>query len=183
MGDVFSRLPGEGAAADEVELGYLMGAFGVRGEVRVFLHHPESDLLARPKDVVLVGPDGRRWRARLSVRPGAGKRILGRLEGVDDPDVAASLRDWHVYVPRADLPPLADDELWVGELEGATVRIDGQDEGVVLDVQHTAGPDVLVVDTGEDVRLVPLLKAFFLGFDRAARVVVLAPGALDEDPE
>lgn len=181
MGELpFPRLPGTGLAPDELELGSLMGAFGVRGEVRVWLHHPESDLFATAREVVLVGPDGERRRARLQVRPGAGRRILGRLDGLADPETAATLRDWLVVVPRAALPPLEEDELWVGELEGATVRIDGEDVGHVLAVQHTAGPDVLVVDDGRDVRLVPLTKAFFLGFDRAARVVSLVAGALEE---
>ena len=72
MGDApFPRLPGtplpgRGLAVDELELGSLMGAFGVRGEVRVWLHHPESDLLATPREVVLVAPDGSRRRARGS---------------------------------------------------------------------------------------------------------------------
>jgi 16S rRNA processing protein RimM len=158
-----------------------MGAFGVRGEVRVWLHHPESDLLATPREVVLVAPDGSRRRARLQVRPGAGRRILGRLDGLTDPETAATLRDWRVAVPRSALPALAEDELWVGELEGAKVRVEGEDVGVVTAVQHTAGPDVLVIDDGRDVHLVPLLKAFFLGFDRVARVVALAPGALAEE--
>lgn len=180
MGEVLPRLPGQGLVDGEVELGLLMGAFGVRGEVRVWLHHPETEAFDRPRDVVLVAPDGSRHRARLGLRPGAGKRILGRIDGLTDPEAAATLKDWKVVAPLASLGRLDEGEFWVVELEGATVRVEGEDVGEVTAVQHTAGPDVLVVRLAKDVALVPMTKDFVLGFDRVARVVLLAPDALEE---
>jgi ribosomal 30S subunit maturation factor RimM len=114
------------------------------------------------------------------VRSGAGKRILGRLDGLGDPETAQTLREWRIAVSKAALGPLDDDELWVGELEGSTVRVGDVDVGRVITVQTTEGPDVLVIAIGEEVVLVPLVKAFFRGFDREARLLSLSADALEE---
>ena len=53
----FRTLSGRGLSEDEVELGRIVGVFGVRGEVRVHLHNREgSVLLDDPWDVILVPP-------------------------------------------------------------------------------------------------------------------------------
>lgn len=176
----FAPLPGHGIAADEVHLGHVQGAFGVRGEVRVYLFHPESDLLARARPVVLVDPEGRRYGARLTVRAGAGLRRLGRVDGLADCDVAASLAGWQLAVPAADLPPAAPGEVYVRDLLRCDVEVEGEVRGRVRDVHTTAGGDVLVVDVGADVRFVPLVRAWVEAIDVGARRVVLRPGALDE---
>ena len=69
---------------DEVRLGRVSGVFGVSGELRLFLHNRESELFAGDGAVVtLVSPSGNRESHRLRSRHGAGKRILGRIEGGD----------------------------------------------------------------------------------------------------
>ena len=78
-----SPLPGRGPQPDEVELGHVSGVFGVRGEVRLHLHNRDSILLEGPVDAVLVGPDGARTGVEIVARPGAGKRIIGRITGLD----------------------------------------------------------------------------------------------------
>ena len=60
--------------SDRVELGEVVGVFGVWGEVRLFLANPASDTLHQSRTVVLVMPDGVERPVRMVVRPGAGKR-------------------------------------------------------------------------------------------------------------
>ena len=49
-----------------------------------FLHNPTSSvLLGGPCEVTLLGPDGSRRTARIRCRPGTGKRILARLDGLE----------------------------------------------------------------------------------------------------
>lgn len=177
-------LPGRGPRDDEIELGSVVGVFGVRGEVRLHLHNPSSDLLARPRPVVLVAPDGARFEAVVSARPGAGKRILGRLERLDDREVAASLQGWRVFLDKRALPPLEDGEYYLWQLEGAEARIDGRTVGRIEAV-HASGPvEVFEIRTeAGEVAFVPSLAEFVLGVDPVAGVVVLAPGALDEEGE
>ncbi|MEQ1503964.1 MAG: ribosome maturation factor RimM [Myxococcota bacterium] len=179
--------PGNGTGDDEIELGSVTGVFGFRGEVRLHLHNPESDWLRKPRRVTLVAPDGARTGATLSARPGAGSRIIGRLAHVADEAAATALRGHRIVVAKRDLPALEADEFYVWQLEGATVEIDGQVVGTVVGVQ-TAGPnDVLEVQPapgpgGErsDVVFVLLLREFVREVDPVAKIVRLAPGALDE---
>ena len=71
--------------SERVELGYVNGVFGVRGEVRLYLHNREADWLGRPRAVLVESAEGRCYSVRLRTRRGAGKRILGRLDGAREP--------------------------------------------------------------------------------------------------
>ncbi|MCB9662647.1 MAG: 16S rRNA processing protein RimM [Alphaproteobacteria bacterium] len=177
----FRALPGRGRADDELELGHVLGAFGVRGEVRIFLHNPTSGLWRAPVDVVLVAPDGQRHAVQLKVRPGAGKRILARLGALDDRDVAASLRDWRIVLARAALPAPAPGEFYLWQVIGADVIVEGQRVGSLVDVQTTDVGEVLEVDAPGGPWFVPCVKAWVLEVDAAGGRVVLAPGALSEE--
>jgi len=167
-------------SADEVELGYVSGVFGVRGEVRLHLHNPGSDLLRAPRAVVLVGPDATRRSVELSARPGAGRRILGRIAGVEDRDAAEALIGWRVRIPKDALPAAAPGEYYVWQLEGAAVLVGEERRGTVARI-HRAGPvDVLEVATGGEPAFVPMIAANVAGIDVEARVIRLVAGALDE---
>jgi len=120
--------------------GSVSGVFGVHGEVRLHLHHRESSLLRDGADVVLVSPRGERCGVRLRSRPGAGKRVLGRFEGVSlTREQAASLKGYTILVRVADLPALEQDEFWVWQTIGAEVVVDGNVVGSVREV-HESGP-------------------------------------------
>jgi 16S rRNA processing protein RimM len=187
-------LPDRGLREDEVELGHVTGLFGFRGEVKVHLHNPGSDLLRSPRRVVLIAPDERRFGATVSTRPGAGLRILAKLVEVTDEADAAALKGYRLAITKAELPALeGEDEYYVWQLEGAEVRIDGERVGQVVRVHSVdAAPephDLLEVQVevpgaeAEVVRspaFVPVVRAFVVRIDAAARVVHLAPGALDE---
>lgn len=180
--DALRPQPGRGVRDDEVELGFVAGVFGVRGEVRLHLHNPSSELLDRPRVVGLVSPEGERFTARLRARPGAGKRVLGLFEGLTDRDQAAALQGYKVVVDQAALPPLEEGEYYLWQLEGAEAVIDGQPVGRVARVHATGPVEVLEVHTpGGGVSFVPSLKEFVRSVDTAAGRVELAPGALDED--
>ncbi|HNC96654.1 MAG TPA: hypothetical protein PKW90_11050, partial [Myxococcota bacterium] len=72
-------------APGEVVLGEISGVFGIRGELRIFLHYRESDTLRTERSVILVSPEGQRRDVQMIVRPGAGKRILAKVRGVETP--------------------------------------------------------------------------------------------------
>jgi 16S rRNA processing protein RimM len=176
----FAALPGRHQQDDEIELGSVNGVFGVSGEVRLFLHHRESELFDRPRDVVLVSPDGHRYKTRLTVRSGAGKRILGRFDGLTDRDLAEAMQDWRIVIASDRLPKLAPGEFYLWQIEGADVIVDGQVVGRVNRVHSTLGSDILEVDVGGEPRFVPCVRELVLSIDAAARRVELVPEALEE---
>lgn len=175
-------MPGRGVARDEVELGKVVGVFGVRGEVRLHLHNRESSvLLDAPADVVLVAPDGSRRSARLACRPGAGKRILGRIEGLDQREEAAAMKGTRIAMARADLPPTDEGEFYVTDLQHLPVFIDGEAVGKVVDIHTTAGGDLLEARIDGDSVFVPFASPLVLEVDVEAGQVVLDPAVLEED--
>src|SRR5690606_21955366 len=118
-------------------------------------------LLREPRSVILEGPGGARRRATVSVRPGAGKRILARLEGVADREAAAALTGTKVLIPVAELPPEEEGEIYVHRLLGAEVRIGDRVVGELVEV-HDRGPTpILEIRTGgRDAAFVPLRDEF-----------------------
>ena len=68
-------------APDEVLVASINGVFGVRGEVRLFLHDRQSRTLAKPVSVTLISPSGERRTVEISIRSGAGKRVIAKFSG------------------------------------------------------------------------------------------------------
>lgn len=166
-----AALPGAGIADDELELGFVSGFFGVRGEVRLHLHNRDSDLLHVPRQVVLIGPAGERFSAVVQARPGAGKRIIGRIHGVQRRDQAEAWHQWRVVVARADLPVLDEDEFYLSDVEGLAVHVDGERIGVVARI-HTAGPvEIIEIDVGKREPLFVPCEADLVQIDIDAGVV------------
>lgn len=176
-----SRGPaGPELAEDEVCIGRVMAPFGLRGEVKLFLYNPASTLLSAPRDAVLWWAGGRRRRVRLSTRPGAGKRILGRVEGVSDPQGAAELVDAWVILPKSVLPEL-DAETWYHhELLGLAVVTDaGRSLGRIREI-HESGPfDMWVVRGPEGEVWVPFREGAVLEVRPGEEAVVAEAAVLD----
>jgi 16S rRNA processing protein RimM len=156
----WTALDGRGLAEGEVELGHVSGVFSFKGEVRLFLHNRASVLLDGPLAVTLIRPDGARFRATVSARPGAGGRVLGRVQGVQTEAGAHALVDWTIAVPMSALPAAGEDEFYVAQLEGARVVCGERELGHVATVHETEGLDILEVDTGTDSEFVPMHADF-----------------------
>ncbi|HPY24662.1 MAG TPA: ribosome maturation factor RimM [Mycobacterium sp.] len=174
----------------ELVVGRIAKAHGVTGEmvVEVRTDDPEARFVAGNR---MRLKDSRRGSAREvlveSVRPHGG-RLLVRLEGVTGRDSAEHLRGGLFVVDSADLPPIPDpDEFYDHQLEGLRVRtVDGLAVGVVAEVLHTPGGELLSVraESGAEI-LVPFVSAIVtsvsLAEDPEGGVVVIDPpeGLLD----
>jgi 16S rRNA processing protein RimM len=164
-------------SADRVEIGRVARAHGVRGELRIVLHNPESDAIERAERLLV----GDRELAVLSARPVTGA-FLVQLEGVADRDQADALRGQPVAVARGDLD-LDDDDVLLVDLVGCRVELtDGSDWGVVAAVE-TGAQDRLIIHHGEVERQLPVADVFVVEVDlEGRRVVVDPPDGLPEDP-
>ena len=169
--DVAAALDAEGT----LELGFISGVFGVRGEVRLHLHNRESDLLAAGRDVVLAAADGKRFIAWMVTRPGAGKRVLASIRGIDDRDQALELLDWVLHLPLEVLPEPDPDEYYLEEIVGMRVCTGEHVHGRVVDVHVTGPVEVFELDTGA---YLPSTGEHILGIDRVERVIEVAEGAV-----
>jgi 16S rRNA processing protein RimM len=165
------------ATDTEVSLGWIVGLHGVGGEVRVHLHNRDSDFFAEKRELELVHPDGERRRVKMSTRPGAKNRVLGRVEGLEGRDQARNLMGWELIVPKTELPDLEGSEFYHHELIGLDVVLEnGEKVGVLTEIQSAGPVDMWIVKTSEDEVYLPALEAFIVEVDLVEGRVVLEDG-------
>jgi len=130
--------------------GRVHGAFGVRGWVRVE-SFTEIEL-----DLLEYGP----WligNREYTVAEGKahGRGLVVRLEGLDDREVAHSLKGTDIRVPESNLPDVDDGGYYWRDLIGLkVVNETGVELGTVESMMETGSNDVIVV-AGDRERLLP----------------------------
>lgn len=159
-----------------LDIGRIVGAQGLRGEVRVY---PDSDFPER-----FLQP-GQRWLLRPDARepepiqlqagryiPNKGLYVL-LLAGVVDRNQAEDLRGCRLLVPETDRPPLEADEFHVMDLIGLEVFDQAQQTlvGTVVDV-IAAGNDLLEVERVAQPATANGIDASALPQPAAARVLI-----------
>ncbi len=134
---------------DWLEVGKIVGAQGLKGEVRVY---PDSDF---PERFLQAGQRWLRYPDRAEPQPvqllrgrylgGKGLYVV-QLDGITDRDQAEALQGCVMLVPASDRPQLEADEFHVTDLLGLHVihQPTGATIGVIIDV-ISAGNDLLVV--------------------------------------
>ncbi|HSV27956.1 MAG TPA: ribosome maturation factor RimM [Candidatus Omnitrophota bacterium] len=144
--------------ASRVCVGAVVGAHGVRGGVRI------KSFTDCPQDVGSYGPvedeSGER-RFKLKVTGEAKGLVIATLEGVKDRDAAEALRGTRLYVPRARLPKLEEDEFLVSDLVGLEARNEaGEVVGIVRGVADFGAGEVvdIALKAGGSL-MVPFTKA------------------------
>jgi 16S rRNA processing protein RimM len=162
---------------DLVIMGYVCGAFGVRGAIKVHADTEYADSLF-DYPVWWLGHAGD-WKpfsfVRGQVQP---KALVAELEGVCDRDASDALRGRQIAVPRSELPAPDDDEYYWSDLIGlSVVNLQGLSFGNVTELMETGANDVLVVDDAETRRLIPFVDAVVAEVDLDARRIVVDWGA------
>ena len=161
------------AATPPVQMGRIVGLFGVKGWVRVYSYTEPREALLDYKSWLVKREDA--WQpARLAEGQRHGTAVIARLESIEDRDRAAELVGSDIGVNRRDLPePEAGHYYWA-DLVGMTVtNRNGADMGHVAYVMATGANDVLVTK-GERERMIPfVIDKVVLDVDLAAgRIVV-----------
>jgi 16S rRNA processing protein RimM len=165
---------------DRICVGVLAGSFGVQGEVRL------KSFCAAPTDVASYGPlfteDGSRSFQVTLTRPVAGG-LGARLSGVATKEQADALRGTTLYVDRAKLPSLPDDEFYHADLIGLDVfDTGGVLVGKVLAVHNHGAGDLLEIKPNgpKDAILLPFTRAIVPTVDlKARRIIADLPEGLD----
>lgn len=172
----------ESPRSRQVELGPIVGCHGVRGEVRVFLHNPDSALVQNLRSVQLSDRDHTVVEYRVRAARPHKRFVLLQLDGVETRSDAEALVGRCVIVPREALPPPGPEEFYHADLVGCEVRTEaGKRLGRVSRMIVTGSNDVCVVsDRGREI-LIPLIEDVIVSLDiESAEIVVrLLPGLLD----
>ncbi|MBI5501252.1 MAG: 16S rRNA processing protein RimM [Deltaproteobacteria bacterium] len=174
-----------------MEIGVVTRPQGLRGEMRVHLHNPESTALDELETVLVRRPAAAGGAPADPLKLGIeGARStpdgtwIVAFAGVVTRDDAESLRGATVSARRADLPGPDEGELYVEDLVGLeAVDPDGRTLGVVREVYDNGAQEVLVVAAaGGDVD-VPFVDAHVGDVDlEQRRLVILDLAALVPEP-
>jgi 16S rRNA processing protein RimM len=153
-----------------VEIGGIARAHGIKGEVVIVTHDPDSDTLGRVKQIFVAGALRTITAARATHRGW----LIG-LEGVVTRNDAEALQGKPVEVARDELE-LDEDDVLLGDLIGCrVVRADGTAWGEVAEVQAGEMQDLLVIHDGEIERMLPLVDVFVTNIDLDAGVITVDP--------
>ena len=162
--------------SERIEIGGVARAHGIRGEVVIVTHDPDSDTLASVESIWIGGVERKVAGVRDTQRG-----WLVQLDGIATRNDAEALKGQPVEVAREALA-LDDDDVLLHDLVGLEVRrVDGTPWGKVAEIMIGAHQDLLVIHDGEIERLLPLVDQFVTNVDLEAGVVTVDPP--DELPE
>ncbi|MEO8601543.1 MAG: ribosome maturation factor RimM [bacterium] len=170
--------------AQFVELGVIVNLHGIRGELRLLPHNPETTLIDAGGELVLVRRDGTRETHHVRGARRHKRFVLLVLADVDSANAAEALVGCRVEVPRSALPPAGPNAVYHADLIGcAVVTTDGTAVGRVQRMIVTSSNDICVVRGRGGEHLIPLIADIIADIDVAGRRMVVRPlpGLLDDD--
>ena len=168
-----------------VIVGRVRNVHGLRGELVVEPHTDDPDAIfvegrklavgnvrgvARPEPVEIV-----------AARPFKGGFIV-KFAGIDDRNEAELWRERYFFVDQSELTPLEEGEVYIHELRGMTVQLEGGEKvGRVVEVYELPQGLVLDVARADDSTVMIPYEPAVTRVDRAARVICIHPpdGLLD----
>ena len=160
-----------------VAMGYIKGAFGIKGWVKVAASTEYADSLLDYADWRLVKDN-----KTLIVSPSEGQLHNGELQvkftGIDDRDEAHALRGYTIEVSRDQFADTEEDEYYWADLINMSV-INRQEEilGKVSKLMETGAHDVLVVDGEYGQKLIPFVAQFIDRVDVENRTITVDWGS------
>lgn len=154
-----------------VAMGYIKGAFGVRGWVKVQPSTEYADSLldyaqwrlVKGKDII---------HAEVEQGNVAGGELHIKFSHINDRDAAALLRGYTIEIPRELFAETDDDEYYWADLVGMNVQNrDGVVLGEVMKLMETGAHDVLVVRGEYGEKLIPFVSHFIDSVDKDTGVI------------
>ncbi len=156
---------------DAIEVGRIAGAWGVKGWIKVLPFSSSPEALFSSKQWYLQPPDrgSRVFDDTLLLRVREARdhsgSVIAQTDGIDDRDLAQSLRGTRVFVRRASFPSTTSDEYyWVDLIGLAVVNRQGESLGTVTELLQASAQAVLVMqyshgDTMAE-RMIPFVAAY-----------------------
>jgi len=157
-----------------VAVGRVLGAWGLKGAVKVESLSDFPDRYAKGASVWLEGD-----RRQIERRHLSGRALILKLTGIDDPDSAQRLRGTLLEWPESELRTLAEGEYYQHDLIGLGVQTaTGEPLGSVASLLPTGANDVLLVRGERGEYLLPLIGDVVQTIDLETRTITveLLPG-------
>lgn len=166
-------IPPSPAVADAwVEVGRIIGAFGVNGALKVETFvEPSVSVLRTARWWRLQGRSGPPRDVEVASVKVQFDSLIATLEDAPSRESAMRLKGERISVNRADFPAPASDEFYWADLIGCTVRNRaGVELGAVASVDDHGADPLLNVDGRH---LIPLVDAYVLDVSTARREIIV----------
>jgi 16S rRNA processing protein RimM len=139
------------APDDLVTVGYISGAYGLQGWVRVRPYSAEADALLNAKSWWLEKSGAPLQDVEVMQSKGHSGDVVARLMGVADRNVAEAMKGTVVHISRKHFPALDNDEFyWVDLIGLAVENLQGEQLGVVSDMMDNGAHPILRVVAAEN---------------------------------
>lgn len=148
-----------------LECGKIVNTHGVKGAVKIESWCDSPEILADLPCVYFKKGDSYEKRDLLSSSV-MKRHVLATLEGINDVDVAMTLKETVVYAERDDIP-LEEGDYFIIDLVGLPVidADNGTEYGTVSDVFNAGASDIYTVKTANGDRMIPAVPEFVINID------------------
>lgn len=163
---------------DLVLVGYIAGAYGLNGWVRIRPYSDDAGALLHARTWWLDKPDFRDVEVMQSKVHT--DDVVAQLMGVADRDAAEALKGATVQIARSHFPALSDNEFYWVDLIGLEVEnLQGERLGLVRDLMDNGAHPILRVAaestdpaTAQEM-LIPFVDQFVITVDRTANKITV----------
>jgi len=154
---------------NRIAVGVVRKPHGIRGGVKVTLYNIDLGWLQNMEQLFVRS--GNKWNPmRIQTAQGHADDAIIQFAEIKDRTEAEAYRGAYLYLDKADLPELQENEFFIDDLKGCQV-FDEKDDlvGEVKDILTPGAHEVLVVSGGEDEILIPVVEAWIMTIDLEAR--------------
>jgi 16S rRNA processing protein RimM len=171
-----------GTPRDQVLVGVIVGAHGIKGEVKL------KSFTSEPLSIGRYGPlqsaSGQKFE--ITKLKAAKDGFIASFKGVVDRNEAETLKGIELFVSREKLPKLKDHETYAHDLMGLDVFIEGGNKlGKLVGMPNYGAGDLLevAVEGNTETVLIPFTSSFVpqTDFTTGKIIVNLPEGYLDAE--
>ena len=170
---------------DTIELGKIVGVWGVKGWLKIFSYTRNRQDIGLYDEWLLVQ---QRLKSPQSVSDwqsvkvkncrSQGQNIVAQLDGIDDRDQAHALIGQKIFIQRSQLPVLSEGEYYWMQLIGLdVVTKQGEAIGTVTSMLETGANDVFVVtdspENDKQERLIPNINEVVAKVDLMTNTLIV----------
>jgi 16S rRNA processing protein RimM len=173
--------------SDAVEVGRVIGAWGVKGGIKVKAFAAAPQALFSTKRWYLAAPEAPGPRPagaaayplllRVTQAREQADAVVATVQDIDDRDAAEALKGARVFVPRGSFPTPDEGEFyWVDLIGMAVANREGLRLGAVVGLIETGPHCVLRIQpeaADADEVLVPFVDAYVDSVDQAGRLITV----------
>lgn len=154
---------------------------GLRGEVKIYCFSGQPENFLEYKELTLCDLNGKLTDSiQVTKSRVQGKAAVVKFVSIADRTTAENFEGYEVLLLKEHLPQAEPDEYYWHQYEGKQlIDQDGSVIGIVKELFYGGAQDILVVDTGNDEVLVPVIDDFIINETGDTLVVELPPGLLE----